>query len=83
MASWTILMMENVFVMKTMMIMTMMVLAMARMVKITARMMAMALDGQEEETKKNCRMNRIAPCIACVACLMSYDLQLTRFYVSD
>jgi len=53
--------MGNNLVMK--MLTAMMVLAMARMGRVTMRMMAMmALDGEKEE-KKNCRMNQIA-CIA-------------------
>jgi len=46
---------------------SMMILAMARMGKVT--MMAMTLDGEEEEEKKNCRMNVFAPLTACIACL--------------
>lgn len=68
MASWTILMMENIIVTKTMLMTTMMVLAMARMGKVTMRMMAVALDGKKEE-KKSCRMYQIASRIACIACL--------------
>jgi len=45
----------------------MMILAMARMGKVT--MMAMALDGEKEEDEKNCGMNWFAPHIACIACL--------------
>lgn len=45
----------------------MMILAMARMGKVT--MMAMALGGEKEEDEKNCGMNWFAPHIACIACL--------------
>ena len=45
---------------------SMMILAMARMGKVT--MMAMALDGKEEK-EKNRRMNWIAPHTDCIACL--------------
>ena len=46
---------------------SMMILAMARMGKVT--MMAMALDGEKEEDEKNCGMNWFTPHIACIACL--------------
>jgi len=45
---------------------SLMIMAMARMGKVTA--MAMALDGEEEE-EKNRRMNWFAPSTACIACL--------------
>ena len=46
---------------------SMTILAMARVGKVT--MMAMALGGEKEEDEKNCGMNWFAPHIACIACL--------------